>query len=73
MNCRDCGSDMRVYELPRPRGGADTLAECKNRDCDLHDVTLDVRTWQTITDEELERSYRTMVRQMREVGTWLER
>lgn len=73
MKCRDCGSDMRVYELPRPRGGADTLAECLNKSCDLCEVTLDVRTWHTITDEELERSYRTMVRQMREVDTWLAR
>lgn len=62
MFCKDCGQPMRIFE----QGGVrpSVQADCKNPKCDLYDVTLDVRTWQTITGEQLE-AYRQMVRKTR--------
>lgn len=65
MNCRDCGQPMHVYQQPCGGGKPPlALAECKNRLCDLLDVTLNVQRWHDITDTELD-AYRDMVRALR--------
>jgi hypothetical protein len=63
--CPDCGRPMRTYQQQGAAGRpAYTLAECKQPDCDLKDVTLCERQWSQITNEELE-AYRQVVRRLR--------
>ena len=62
--CRDCGHEMHVYQQERINKPPLVLAECKNRGCSLHDVTLDADTWRTITEARLN-EYRAIVNKMR--------
>jgi ribosomal protein L16/L10AE len=63
--CPDCGRPMRTYQQQGAAGRpAYTLAECKNKRCDLNDVTLSERHWSQITNEQLE-AYRQVVRRLR--------
>lgn len=64
MCCRDCGQPMHVYQQPRVGKPPLTQAECKNKACDLYDVTLSADRWQEISAPELE-AYRDMVRKRR--------
>lgn len=64
MFCKDCGQPRDSYRQQRRDGTADVIETCRNPKCDLCDVTLDVRTWQTITSDQLE-AYREMNRKMR--------
>jgi len=67
--CRDCGETMHVYNQSCVRGKPPVrLAECKNVNCDLLDVTLSARKWSTITESELD-AYRAVVRGLKAVAS----
>lgn len=67
LHCPDCGQPMHVYCQPRLQKPPLVLAECKNADCLLLDVTLNADMWAAVTAIELE-AYRETNRRLRQSG-----